>query len=74
MTGGERGYVLFDCVREPAPPPAGPLVPRLIELVLSALQGLFLPPEAITSRYSVTLGIGRFLSPDRGEVVREANR
>lgn len=40
------------------------LVPRLIELVLSALQGLFLPPEAITSRYSVTLGLGRFLSSD----------
>lgn len=45
------------------------LVPRLIELVLSALQGLFLPPEAITSRYSVTLGIGRFLSPDTNPLV-----
>ena len=39
-------------------------VPRLIELVVTALQGLFLPPEDITSRFSVTLGLGRFLSPD----------
>jgi hypothetical protein len=44
-------------------------IPRILELVLSALQGLFLAPEAITSRYSVTLGIGRFLSPDTDPVV-----
>ncbi len=38
-------------------------IPRIIELVLNALQGLLLQPEQITSHYSVTLGIGRFLSP-----------
>jgi len=30
MTAGERGYVLFRCEREPAPPPAGPLVDGII--------------------------------------------
>jgi hypothetical protein len=44
-------------------------VPRILEIVISALQGLFLPPESITSRYSVTLGIGRFLSPDTNPVL-----
>jgi len=38
--------------------------PRLAETILNALQGLLLPPEAITSRYSVTLGPARFLDPD----------
>ncbi len=36
-------------------------IPRIVELVVNALQGLLLPPEQITSHYSVTLGIGRFL-------------
>ncbi len=44
-------------------------IPRIIELVINAVQGLFLPPEAITSRYSVTLGIGRFLDPDSNPVL-----
>lgn len=35
--------------------------PRLAETILNALQGLLLPPESITSRYSVTLGLARFL-------------
>ena len=38
-------------------------VPRIVELIVNALQGLLLPPEQITSHYSVTLGIGRFLDP-----------
>ena len=38
--------------------------PRLAETILNALQGLLLPPEAITSRYSVQLGPARFLDPD----------
>jgi hypothetical protein len=38
-------------------------VPRIVELVVNALQGLLLPPEQITSHYSVTLGVGRFLDP-----------
>jgi hypothetical protein len=44
-------------------------VPRIIDLVLTALQGLFLPPESITSRYSVTLGPGRFMDPDSNPVL-----
>lgn len=36
-------------------------IPKIAEMVLSAIQGLFLEPEAITSRYSVTLGVARFL-------------
>lgn len=44
-------------------------VPRIIDLVLTALQGLFLAPESITSRYSVTLGPGRFMDPDSNPVL-----
>ncbi|MDO8501833.1 MAG: YIP1 family protein [Gemmatimonadaceae bacterium] len=36
-------------------------VPRLAEMVLNAIQGLALAPESINSRYSVSLGIARFL-------------
>jgi len=38
--------------------------PRLLELVINAVQGLMLAPESITSRFSVSLGIARFLDPD----------
>jgi hypothetical protein len=41
--------------------------PRLLENLVTAAQLLVLPDEAITSHYSVTLGIGRFLN------VTEAN-
>ena len=34
--------------------------PRIIEMILNAVQGLLLPPESITSRYSVQLGLARF--------------
>ena len=44
-------------------------VPKLGELILNALQGLLLAPEAITSRYSVSIGIARFLDPDTNPVV-----
>jgi len=35
--------------------------PRIVEMILNALQGLMLPPESITSRYSVQIGVARFL-------------
>jgi len=35
--------------------------PRVIEMVLNAVQGLLLAPESITSRYSVQIGPARFL-------------
>lgn len=34
--------------------------PRVIETVLNAVQGLILPPESITSRFSVQIGPARF--------------
>lgn len=37
------------------------LFPRVLEAVVNAAQLPFLPDDAITSRYSVTLGVGRFL-------------
>ena len=35
--------------------------PRVIEMIINAVQGLLLSPESITSRYSVQLGPARFL-------------
>lgn len=40
------------------------LFPRLIEAVVNAVQLLVLPEDSITSRWSLTLGPGRFLNPD----------
>ncbi|HWA57930.1 MAG TPA: YIP1 family protein [Gemmatimonadales bacterium] len=37
--------------------------PRVIESILGALQLLVLPESSITSRYSITLGLGRFIDP-----------
>jgi hypothetical protein len=37
--------------------------PRIAEMILNALQGLLLSPEAITGRYSVQIGPARFLDP-----------
>jgi hypothetical protein len=38
-------------------------VPRVLQTIVMALEGLFLPPESITSAYSVSIGPARFL-PD----------
>lgn len=38
--------------------------PRIVEMVLNAIQGLLLSPESITSRYSVQIGVARFLGAD----------
>ena len=35
--------------------------PRIIEMIINAVQGLLLSPESINSRYSVQLGPARFL-------------
>ena len=43
-------------------------VPRIIQTVVTALQGLFLSPESITSANSVSIGPARFL-PDSGNAV-----
>jgi hypothetical protein len=38
-------------------------VPRIVETVLNAIQGLVLPPESITGAASVSIGPARFLDP-----------
>jgi hypothetical protein len=40
------------------------MFPRLLESIVNAVQCLILPDTAITGRFSVTLGVGRFLNPD----------
>ena len=39
-------------------------VPRVIEGVVNRVEGLFVDTSALNSRYSLTLGLGRFLNPD----------
>jgi hypothetical protein len=39
-------------------------IPRILEGVLSGLQGLFLDPAQLNGRFRLTLGIGRFFDPD----------
>jgi hypothetical protein len=39
-------------------------VPRLVEGIVARVQGLFVDPSTLDSRYSLTLGLGRFLDPD----------
>ena len=39
-------------------------VPRLLEAVLTAVQGLLLDPSSIRGRWSVSIGPARFLDPD----------
>lgn len=40
------------------------MFPRLVESAVNALQALLLDERLITSRYSVSLGVGRFLDPE----------
>ncbi len=39
-------------------------VPRIVEGIVGRVQGLFIDPSTLDSRYSLTLGPGRFLDPD----------
>jgi len=39
-------------------------VPRVVEQVINRAQGLIIDPSTINSRYSLTLGLGRFFDPD----------
>ena len=39
-------------------------VPRVLEGVLTGVQGLVLDPEALNGRFKVSLGLGRVLDPD----------
>jgi len=39
-------------------------VPRVVEGIVNRVQGLIVDPSSLDSRYSLSLGIGRFLNPD----------
>jgi hypothetical protein len=39
-------------------------VPKILEIILGAIQALLMNPSSLTGRYSITLGLGRFLNPD----------
>ena len=39
-------------------------VPRILESILNGVQGLLMDPASLNGRYSISLGLGRFLNPD----------
>jgi hypothetical protein len=39
-------------------------VPRIVEGIVNRVQGLFVDPSTLNSRYSLSLGLGRFFDPD----------
>jgi hypothetical protein len=39
-------------------------VPKILESVLTGVQGLLMDPASLNGRYKVSLGVGRFLDPD----------
>jgi hypothetical protein len=39
-------------------------VPRILESILAGVQGLLMDPASLNGRYSISLGLGRFLDPD----------
>jgi len=43
--------------------------PRVVEMIINAIQGLLLAPESITSRYSVQIGPARFLDTTANPVL-----
>jgi len=43
--------------------------PRIVEMIVNALQGLIMSPESITGRFSVQIGPARFLDPSTNPFV-----
>jgi hypothetical protein len=39
-------------------------VPRIVEGVVARVQGLFVDPDSLDNRFSLSLGVGRFLDAD----------
>jgi len=39
------------------------MYPRVVEAIINAVQVLIIPESAVTSRFSISLGLGRFLDP-----------
>jgi hypothetical protein len=44
-------------------------VPRVVEGVVARVQGLFVDPDSLDSRFSLSLGVGRFFDPDTASPV-----
>ncbi|HEV7593424.1 MAG TPA: YIP1 family protein [Gemmatimonadaceae bacterium] len=44
-------------------------MPRLVQILVNAAQGLFLPPEKLTSMYSIGISPARFMDPDHASPV-----
>jgi Yip1 domain len=44
-------------------------MPRIIQILVSAAQGLFMAPEKLTSMYSIGLSPARFMDPDHASQV-----
>lgn len=45
------------------------MYPRVIEAIVNAVQLLVMPEDSITSRFSLSLGPGRFLNPDTQQLL-----
>ncbi|MDQ6719025.1 MAG: YIP1 family protein [Gemmatimonadota bacterium] len=39
-------------------------IPRILEVVVSAVQAMLMDPASLNGRYAVSLGVGRFINPD----------
>jgi hypothetical protein len=44
-------------------------MPRIVQILVNAAQGLFMAPEKLTSMYSVGISPARFMDPDNGSPV-----
>jgi hypothetical protein len=44
-------------------------MPRLVQILVNAAQGLFMPPEKLTSMYSIGISPARFMDPDHASPV-----
>lgn len=50
------------------------MFPRLVDAVVNAVQALMMDEASLTSRYKVSLGIGRFLDPDNAMLLALVGR
>jgi hypothetical protein len=44
-------------------------MPRIVQILVNAAQGLFMPPEKLTSMYAIGLSPARFMDPDHASAV-----
>jgi len=50
------------------------MFPRLVDSVVSAVQALLMDEASLNSRYTVSLGLGRFMDPDSGVLLALVGR